>query len=181
MADSFDDDGGAAIPLVHEGGGRFVAASAYWRGRCDELFEKDSRHVFTQYRERSWKSHKHFFASVNEAWANLPEKYAGRYPTPTHLRKEALVANGFYEQREFIASTRDEALRIAKFLRSDRDSFAVISVHERAVVERIPMSQSQKVMGRKEFQRSKDEVMAYAWNLVGVDPAEAAGEIGSHA
>jgi len=175
------DSDGAPIPLTYEGEGRFVAPTLYWRTVCDGLFTARTRYVFTQQQERSWKSHKHYFASVNEAWSNLPEKYANRYPTPDHLRKEALVACGYYEQREFVCETRDAALRLARFLRSDKETFAIISVHERAVVERRPKSQKQRVMGKKEFQQSKDDVMAYVWNLVGVDPAQAAGETGSHA
>ena len=175
------DNEGAHIPLTYEGAGLFRAPTLYWRTICDSRFEERTRYVFTQQQERSWKSHRHYFASVNEAWSNLPEKYANKYPTADHLRKEALVACGYYDQREFVCESREAALRLAKFLRSDKDTFAIISVHNRAVVERRPKSQSQKAMGKKEFQQSKDDVMSYAWNLVGVDPATAAGEIGSHA
>jgi hypothetical protein len=169
------------IPLTYKGDGKFEAPTLYWRVVCDGKFSCQARYVFTQQQERSWKSHKHYFASINEAWSNMPEKYAGRYPSPDHLRKEALVACGYYDQREFVCKDHNEALKLAKWLRSDKEMFAIIAVHGPSVVERRPKSQSQRAMGKAEFQQSKDDVMAYCWNLVGVDPSVAAGEVGSNA
>ena len=177
---SFTEDGNP-IPLVYEGAGRFVAPNAYWRALCDERFEKNYRYVFVPQLERSWKSHKHFFASIQEAWSNLPERYVKDYPSPEHLRKSALVACGYYTQRQFVCAKGSEALKLAAFLREDKDTFAIIGVHDTTVVERRPLSQSVKTMGREKFQASKTDVMSYAWGIVGVDPREASGEVGSHA
>ena len=176
-----NNDSGTPIPLTYKGEGTFVAPTLYWRAVVDGKFSQGHRYVFMQQQERSWKSHRHYFANINEAWSNMPEKYANRYASPDQLRKEALVACGYYDQREFVCTSNKEALKLAKWLRSDKEMFAIIAVHGDTVVERRPKSQSVKTMGKEEFQQSKDDVMAYCWNLVGVDPQVAAGEVGSNA
>jgi hypothetical protein len=45
-------------------------------------------------KERSAKSHRHYFAVINEAWQNLPEDLADEFPNAEALRKRALIKNG---------------------------------------------------------------------------------------
>jgi len=54
---------------------------------CDEQFVIGMRYRLVEYEDRSSKSHNHYFASLAEAWNNLPEDMAERFPSPEHLRK----------------------------------------------------------------------------------------------
>lgn len=57
---------------------------------------------FLEHREeRSSASHAHYFACVADAWMNLPDALAERFPTPEALRKYALIMTG-YRDRDYI-------------------------------------------------------------------------------
>ena len=118
--------------------------------------------------ERSQVSHSHFFASVMEAWRNLPHEYAERFPTETHLRKWALVRAGYADERSIVAGSPEEAQRIGAFVRPS-DPYAVITVNDCVVTVYTAQSQSKKAMGAKAFQDSKTKVLDIVAALVGVD------------
>lgn len=46
--------------------------------------------------QRNLQFHRKFFAMINLAWDNMPEKYDNHFPTPEHLRKELIKRAGFY-------------------------------------------------------------------------------------
>lgn len=119
--------------------------------------------------ERSMVSHRHFFACVHDAWLNLPDAIATEFPTAEHLRKHALIMTGFRDERKFAASSVKEARAIAAFIRP-RDDYAVISVNGNVVIEWTAKSQSVKAMGKASFQDSKDKVLSFLADLLGVDP-----------
>ena len=52
-----------------------------------KAFVEGRRYWLEEVSERSWISHQHQFAFVNQAWDNLPEALADTFPTPEHLRK----------------------------------------------------------------------------------------------
>src|SRR6185437_11405948 len=116
--------------------------------------------------DRSSASHAHYFAAVNEAWENLPDHLAERLATAEHLRKYALIATGYRDERSIVCSSKAEAQRLAAFIRP-MDDFAVVSVSERLVVVLTAKSQSYRAMGKATFQKSKDDVLGYVANLIG--------------
>lgn len=120
--------------------------------------------------ERSAISHRHFFAQLNEAWQNLPDRIATRYPSVEHLRKYALIQAGFCDQRQLVAASKAEALRIAAYVRP-ADTYAVVTVRDAVVTTYTAVSQSNKAMGRVEFQRSKQACLDFAASLLEVAPA----------
>lgn len=122
--------------------------------------------------ERSMASHRHEFASLNEAWLNLPEDIAARFPSKEHFRKTLLIQEGFYHQREIVCGSNAEALRWMRELRL-RDDFAAYSVAGNVIIERVAKSQSVKAMGKADFQRSKQAILDAAWSLAGISPAMA--------
>ena len=174
-------DDSRPIPFVYEGNGRFIGASTYWCNQIERLFQKHGRYVFSHVTERSWQTHAHYFVQVQEAWANLPEGMEADFSTPEMLRKHALIATGHFHERKFLASSEEEAWRIAKFLQSGAWDYSVVSVNGAAVIERRPVSQSYKNMGRSEFQKSKSDVLEWVWTLIGVDPETGAAEAGDSA
>lgn len=121
--------------------------------------------------DRSRASHSHYFACIAEAHASLPDEMAERWPTPEHLRKFALIRAGYCDTHTLVASSKAEAQRIAAFIRPS-DEFAVVEVRDATVTRYVARSQSERAMGRKEFQASKDAVLDVIAGLLGVTADE---------
>ena len=119
------------------------------------------------YEERSTVSHSHYFACLNDAWANLPDEVAWQYPTAEKLRKTALIRTGYTDERSTVCASNAEALRIAAFIRP-MDDYAIVTVKEAVVTIYTAKSQSYRAMGKQEFQKSKDAVIEWISNLIGV-------------
>ncbi len=117
--------------------------------------------------DRSARSHRHFFASVNEAWRNLPEELVERFPSAEHLRKYALIRAGYRDERSIVCASKAEAQRVAAFIRP-MDDFALVIVKEAVVIVYTPKSQSLRAMGKREFQASKDAVLEVVSQIIGV-------------
>lgn len=137
------------------------------------------RYRLTIDNERSMASHRHEFASLKDAWANLPEDIAAQFPSEEHFRKHGLIHNGFYHQREIVCASTAEARRWMRELRM-RDDYAIFSINGPVIIERIAKSQSVKAMGKGDFQRSKQALLDWAWSLCGISP-ELAREHGGNA
>jgi hypothetical protein len=117
--------------------------------------------------QRSAQSHRFYFADLQNAYDTLPENIAAQFENVEHFRARGLIECGFYNQREFICSSRREADRIVKFL-STGAGYAVFSVTHCAIVERTPKSQSMRAMGKADFEASKRAVLEWAWGMVGL-------------
>lgn len=79
-------------------------------------------YIMAEMQERSIASHQHEFASLRDAWANLPENISADFPTPEHLRKRALVETGWYHQNDIVCSTNAEAIRWIQRLRARKNA-----------------------------------------------------------
>ena len=119
--------------------------------------------------QRSAASHRHYFAAVNEAWQNLPEDAAERFPTSEHLRKWCLIRAGYAEHRQIVASSKAEAQRLAAFVKP-MDTYAVVTARECVVTVYTAESQSMKAMGKQRFQESKTAVLELLAAMIGSDP-----------
>ena len=150
-------------------GEAMVPARGFQR-RADAAFVVGETYRLEPVEDRSAASHRHYFAAINEAWANLPEHMAERFPTPEHLRKWCLVKTGHADSRQIVASSKAEALRLAGFIRP-MDEYAVVSVADAVVTVWTARSQSVKAMGKAAFQQSKDDVLRVLSELIGVEPA----------
>lgn len=146
-------------------------ANSLWVKRADQQWVVGERYLIEVKQERSAATHNHFFAALTEAWQNLPEIEAERFPTVDHLRRYALIRCGFRDERTIIASSKAEARRIAAFVRPI-DEFAIVSVAESAVVVWTAKSQSMRAMGKDQFARSKDAVLEYVAGLIGTTPEQ---------
>jgi hypothetical protein len=152
-------DGEAFVPLP-----RFAKLA-------DKHYVIGETYPMVQHEARSRVSHNHYFASLSEAWDNLPEDIADRYPSVDHLRKYALVRCGYADERSIVCASKSEAQRVAAFVKP-MDEFAVVVVSEAVVKVYTAQSQSMKAMGAKVFQESKTKVLDFVAGLVGVTPAE---------
>lgn len=64
--------------------------------------------------QRNYEFHKKYFALINLAWQNLPEKFDGYFGTSDDLRKELTKLAGFYhERKDFYGNTIKEAESIS--------------------------------------------------------------------
>lgn len=143
--------------------------SQVWAKRADQQFVIGETYRMEAREERSARSHSHYFACVHEAWMNLPEHEALRYPTAEHLRKYALVMTGYRDERTIACASKAEAERVAAFVRP-MDDYAVVSVREAVVRVWTAKSQSVRAMGKKPFQESKTKVLDFLADLIGADP-----------
>lgn len=142
-----------------------------FKRRADAEFVVGQIYRLDVVEDRSAASHRHYFAAINEAWSNLPEAEADRFPSPEHLRKWALINAGFHNRREMVASSKAEAARLAAFI-EPMDEYAAVTVRGAAVEVLTARSQSVRAMGKEEFQRSKDAVLEIVASVIGVTPGE---------
>lgn len=139
-----------------------VVAAEYGDGECVRLVRQEAR---------SQASHNHFFAALNDAWLNLPEGEAERFPSAEHLRKWALIKAGYRDERTFVCGSKAEAQRLAAFVKP-MDEYAVVVVREAVVTVWTAKSQSMRAMGKADFQRSKDDVLEVVAGMIGATPAQ---------
>lgn len=139
--------------------------------RCDAAFIVGEVYNLEAIEQRSAKSHAHYFATVNEAWQNLPENLTEQFPTSEHLRKWCLIRAGYAENRQIVAGSRAEAQRIGAFIKP-MDSYAVVTVRDAVVTVYTAESQSMRAMGKQRFQESKDAVLSLLAAMIGTDPIE---------
>lgn len=127
-------------------------------------------YMMVPHEDRSIASHRHYFASINEAHQNLPEELAARLPTPEALRKYALIRAGFRDERSIACASKAEAQRVAAFIKP-MDEFAVVTVENALVTVYTAKSQSMRAMGKKVFAESKDAVLRVISEMIGTDAA----------
>ena len=125
--------------------------------------------------ERSEKSHKHQFAFVRTAWMNLPEELKGApfAKNEKTLRKHALIASGFCVTEMLALGCPRRAERAAATmsrLAARMSGYAVTEVQGTVANCHTPLSQSQRAMGGKVFQESKQAVLEWLADLLSVTP-----------
>lgn len=162
--------GGAPIECFWTGE-NFEPTNAYWVRRADKDYVKGEIYRLADQPIRSTNSHNHFFASVENAWHNLPPLMAERFNSPDALRKYALIKAGFCTSESITCPSHADALRVAAFVRPV-DEFALVIVKKAVVTRYVAKSQSYKAMGREDFKASKDKVLDIIAEMLGVSGNE---------
>ena len=137
-----------------------------FREECRKTFENQHIYRMEEIQARSEASHRAFFASLNEAWANLPDELAQEFTTAESLRKYALIKSGHCNQHTFSCATRAEALRLSAFLKP-LDEFGVIRVNGATVTRYVAHSQSYRAMDKETFRKSFDDVLRIVAEMIG--------------
>ncbi len=150
---AFSWDGDAMIPRLSK--------------QADAQFVVGETCMLAVQEQRSAVSHRFYFASLHEAWLNLPEDQPERWPTCDHFRKWLLIRAGYRDERSIVAASKAEALRLAAFVRP-MDDFAVVTVSGVVVTVATAKSQSLRSMGKAQFQASKQAVLDLAAEMIGV-------------
>lgn len=157
IAFKWDGERDAMVPLS-----RFLK-------ECRAEFADEETYILATQEQRSSQSHKHYFASIQSAWANLPEAIGTQFKTAEHLRKRALIETGYHDSHSIVLSSKAEALSVAAFM-EPLDEYGVVIVKASTVTRYTAKSQSLRAMGKEDFQKSKDAVLEYISGLIDVTP-----------
>lgn len=160
---------GFHIPVRYEGEGVFLASANLRKRLDDTLVIGEYYDIQTVEEPRTAKSHRHYFACLREVWMNLPETMMAQFPTADDLRQHALIKAGYYTVATATCQSAAEARRTAAFAAVLARKYVIINV-ERTLVH-VFEAKSQKVhlMGKKEFQESKDKVLHVVAGMIGVE------------
>ena len=126
---------------------------------------------------RDMRSHRHFFAQINDGYDSLPEGIAPRFNSPEHMRKWLLVETGWFDEKEFECESEANAQKMARFCR-DTDRYARVFLLGKKVIVRRAKSQDLSSMGREDFEASKKAVLEALDGLLGMKPGTMRREAG---
>lgn len=160
---------GESVPplkFIWQGDG-FTPAGKYWAGQADKHFVIGESYRLVPVEDRNMEFHKAYFATINEAWQNLPDDKAKLHPSAEALRKHALIAVGYCTQKVFTCSSPGEARRMAAFV-DGIDEFSIVSRQINVVVLYRAASQTVRAMGKKVFDDSAHKVLAWIAAELGV-------------
>lgn len=155
-------------PLIFEWDGEAMIPLRRFHNIANAEFTVGERYRMEAQEQRSLVSHAHYFATLNDIWLSLPERYGDAIPSVEHMRKWALIRTGYRDERSIVCASKAEAKRIAAFVKP-MDDFAIVVVNEATVSVFTAKSQSMKAMGGKEFQRSKEAVLEYCQAMLEPD------------
>lgn len=157
-------------PLPFQWDGEALRVLPGFQRQADEVFIIGERYRMAPFEDRSEVTHRHEFAWLREAWANLPEALSPNFPSPEVLRKWALIQAGYCTVTDHVCQFRTEAKRTAEILRRQTDDYAVVLIEDRTVRVLKAKSQSRRAMNKAEFQASKEAILDIVAGLIGVTP-----------
>lgn len=167
-------------PILYRWTGDAMEPLSRFRDRCNAEMVVGEIYRCEVIEERSLASHNHYFAALKDAWLNLPDDIAPKFADPVALRKHALIACGYRDERRFVSTSPLEARKLLAWLKP-LDEYAVYSVADNVVIEWRAKSQKRKAMGGPTFQKSKQDVLDYVAGMIGVAPAQLSAEAGKAA
>jgi hypothetical protein len=140
-------------------------------------YEMGERVIVSIERGRSMASHRHQFAWLNDAWLSLPEEHRNQpwAETAETMRRHALIATGFHQTYTLDCGSNATAQRIKGALVAAEvrgHGYAIGQVRGPVVTVWTPESQSLRAMGGERFKASKDAVMDWIADKLGVAPDE---------
>ena len=153
--------------------------NSFWDNICRKNLALDSEYWIKSDFERSSKSHRHYFATISEGWAQLPEKYSNQFPGKDGdelLRKHALIKAGYHHMSTFVFDTPQDAKMAAMMAENltDPERYCVVIVSDNVVQRYYPETQRYKEMGGARFQKSKSDVLEIIADMIGISVAELA-------
>jgi hypothetical protein len=157
--------------LQYLGAGDFKAANAYHARACDKDLVIGEVLTWEHVKERSLKSHSHYFAAVHDAWLNLPESISVEFPSSESLRKYCLIKAGYCTIKKVACSGNNAANELTAFM-LELDSYLICKVNHNVATIYRAQSQSYKAMGKKVFQESKDAVLEILSEMIGAEIKE---------
>ena len=158
-----------ARPIIFEWDGEAMKPSTpYQSNLADEAFVIGQKYPLVEYQDRSDATHGHYFATLHDMWMSLPDHLAKEFPTETHMRKHALIATGFCDKQSIVCASEAEARRLMVFI-GQMDAYAVMTVDGATVTRWTAHTQKRRAMDAKTFQRSKEAVLTWVADQLGLD------------
>jgi hypothetical protein len=145
-------------------------ATKYWGREADKRFVVGETYTMDELHVRSKASHDHYFVIVNQAWDSLPDHLAAQYPNAEKLRRVGLIRTGYRDEKQYVCESDDEAMRLAVALKDTITPYQIIDISGPVVTLFTAKSQDHKHMDKREFQESKEAVLRWIGDLLGVDP-----------
>jgi len=139
-------------------------------GVASKQYEKGTSYILEVLEPRSIQSQRHYHASIGEAFKNLPSSLTDEYKSPEHLRKKALIRVGYADESTYVCRSAAEATRLQGFIQTF-DEYTIVERRGNVIKRYTAQSQSMHAMGKKAFQDSKERVLDFVANLIGVDVA----------
>ncbi len=168
-----------SAPIVFYWNGHQMVPLRRFLDQCARQFNTAERYTMEVQAPRRESSHRHYFAALNEAWANLPEKFKGEswVQSREHLRHYALIRCGWCNTKVIQCASNAEAVRWAAIMRP-MQPFSIVTAVRSMVVEDAAVSQSRAAMGARDFMKSKWMVLDFVADLCGTtrDELEAAAK-----
>lgn len=145
-----------------------------FRTLANRQFRTGQEYALVPHQDRSSKAHGLYFKCVEVAWQNLPETWQRRrdsnlerFPTSSHLRKWALIQEGFADEHTQVCDSEEQAMQFASLCRT-LDEYAVIKVSGDILTVWTAQSQDSNHMGHDDFQRSMDKVLGRLSSMLGI-------------
>lgn len=163
----------SAPPLTFQWDGEAMRPVGRYAKEADRHFVIGQTYRLEEATERSEISHRHEFAWLREAYANLPENVALHFDNEDQLRKFALIQTGWCEREEHVYPTKAEALRQAATIRRHKTEYCLVVVRDAIVTVLTARSQRTRgagAMNKQDFNASKQAILEYVSGLIGVSP-----------
>lgn len=157
------------IRLRYEGEGEFSAIAIATRELLDRKLIVGESYRIDIYNERSSAFHNKYFATIAEAWQHLPDPWDAILPSPTHLRKYALIKAGWCTVATYpLRSDADAIIAVSTAKMEDEYCLAVAS----GSVLTIYRAKSQRWTAQYavEFYETAVRVFDVIGGIIGVDP-----------
>lgn len=158
-------------PIAFLWTGREMVPLDRFRALANRQFRAGQEYALIPHQARSSESHRHFFSCVRKGWDNLPERIANQYPTSEHLRKWALVQEGYADEKKHVCASANEARKLAALIRT-LDGYAVMKIQGSVLMIWTPMSQDENHMGHETFEKSKTVVLERIAHMCGITVKE---------
>lgn len=158
-------------PVVCVWDGNVMIPLPRFKRLCDSQFAVNEEYPLAIVENRSMASHNHYFAELSEAFDNLTEEHAKRFPDPEALRSWALVQTGYCTEVDHVADSPAEARKMAATIRR-YSPYTVIKISGNVVKVFEPLSQSLAAMKKQPFEDSKRAVLDLVAAMARTTPAE---------
>ncbi len=166
-----------SAPIVFQWNGQDMRPIHRFADHCARIFKAGQSYTLEVHEPRRETSHRHYFAALDEAWSNLPERFDGQSWSQSreHLRHYALICCGWCNSKVIQCASNAEAVRWAAIMKPMKP-FGIVTAVRSTVVDCAAVSQSRALMGSRDFMKSKWQVLDYVADLCGTtrDELEAA-------
>jgi hypothetical protein len=112
-----------------------------------------------------------YFAMVREAWRNLPERIADRFPDHGRLRKWALIKAGYANEQDLVCESVADALRFTNYL-TKVQPHSVVTCKANVIKIWTAKSQRRGAMNPEEFKDSANAVLDLLSEIIGIKVRE---------